>query len=94
MLVASGRARTAWLVTGFAISFLAAYTVNSSAFQRYFDPPILLAIGWCLASLESGRTTYGPIGRGQLRLAAFGVFSMQAIFALLTLYAKMRWAEG
>ncbi len=94
LLVASGRARTAWLVTGFTISFLAAYTVNSFAFQRYFDPPILLAIGWCLASLESGRTTYGPIGCGQLRVAAFGVFSLQAVFALLTLYTKMRWAEG
>ena len=94
LLVASGRARTAWLVTGFAISFLAAYTVNSSAFQRYFDPPILLAIGWCLASLDSRRTAYGTIGRGQLRVAAFGVFSLQAVFAFLTLYAKMRWAES
>jgi len=82
------------LVSGFAVSFLAAYTVNSSAFQRYFDPPILLAIGWCLASLDAGRTTYGPIGRGQLRLAAFGVFSLQAVFTFLTLYAKMCWAEG
>ena len=94
LLVASGRSRTAWLVTGFAISFLAAYTVNSSAFQRYFDPPVLLAIGWCLASLDAGRTTYGPIGRGQLRLAAFGVFSLQAVFTFFTLYAKLRWAEG
>jgi len=94
LLVASGRSRTAWLVAGFAISFVAAYTVNSSAFQRYFDPPVLLAVGWCLASLESGRTSYGTIGRGQLRLAAFGVFSLQAIFAGLTLYAKMDWATG
>lgn len=94
LLVASGRSRTAWLMTGFAVSFLAAYSVNSSAFQRYFDPPVLLAIGWCLASLDSGRSTYGPIGRGQLRLAAFGVFSVQAIFTFLTLYARMRWTEG
>lgn len=94
LLVAAGRARTAWLLAGFAASFLAAYTVNSFAFQRYFDPPILLALGWCLASLESRRTSGGRIGRGQLRLAAAGVCSMQIVFSVGTVYLMLEWATN
>lgn len=109
LLISAERARTAWLLAGFAVSFLAAYTVNSWAFQRYFDPPILLGIGWCLASLETaarvpatrGSATEGltradcnSLGTVQIRLAAIGVFVMQAVFAAFTLYGKMRWTVG
>jgi hypothetical protein len=92
LLVAAGRARTAWLLAAFAVSFLAAYTVNSFAFQRYFDPPLLLALGWCLASLEFRETSGGRIGRGQLRLAAAGVCSMQVVFSGISIYLMLGWA--
>ncbi len=46
-------------MSGFVVLFLAAYTVNSWAFQLYFDPLILLGIGRCLASLESTRFACG-----------------------------------
>ncbi|MDA9858809.1 hypothetical protein N9D23_11875 [Rubripirellula sp.] len=107
LLTTAGRGRTACLLAGFAISFSTAYTVNSWAFQRYFDPTILLAIGWCLASLETstrvrgapesapsglGRADCKPLGLVQVRLAAIGVFAMQAVFAAFTLYGKMGWS--
>ena len=92
ILVAADRARTAWLMAGFTVSFLSAYTVNSHAFQRYFDPLILLAIGWCLASLESRQTELGTIGKKRLRIAATAVFAMQAAHAAFSLYARMQWS--
>ncbi len=86
---AAGRERAAWLMLGFGVSFLAAYTANAQAFQRYFDPPVLLAIGWGLASACSARTEAGPVAAARLATAALGVAAMQIVFAIATLYLPL-----
>jgi hypothetical protein len=85
----AGRERAAWLMLGFGVSFLAAYTANAQAFQRYFDPPVLLAIGWGLATAARARTEAGPIRNGRLGFAAVGVAAMQMVFAVATLYLPL-----
>jgi hypothetical protein len=74
---------------GFGLSFLAAYTANAQAFQRYFDPPALLAIGWGLAAAANARTEAGPVTNGRLGVAAVGVAGMQMVFAVATLYLPL-----
>ncbi len=85
----AGRERAAWLMLGFGLSFLAAYTANAQAFQRYFDPPALLAIGWGLAAAANARTEAGPVTNGRLGVAAVGVAGMQMVFAVATLYLPL-----
>jgi hypothetical protein len=85
----AGRERAAWLMLGFGLSFLAAYTANAQAFQRYFDPPTLLAIGWGLAAAANARTEAGPVTNGRLGVAAVGVAAMQMVFAVATLYVPL-----
>lgn len=94
LLAAAGRARAGWLLIGFAASFLAAYTANAQAFQRYFDPAVLLALGWALALAVGARTSAGPLGSSRVALAAVGMAAMQAVFAVATLYLKMEFDPG
>ena len=89
LLVAAGRTRMAVLGVGFAVSFLVAYTANAQAFQRYFDPPVLLALGWCLAGVAGARTSAGTVTSAQVSTAALSAFAMQGCFAVLTLYRPL-----
>ena len=77
-----------------AASFIAAYTANFQAFQRYFDPPVLLALGWGLALAVGARTSAGPLGSSRVAVAALGMAAMQAVFAAATLYLKMGFDPG
>ena len=86
---AAGRERAAWLMLGFGVSFLAAYTANAQAFQRYFDPPALLAIGWGLAVAAGARTQAGPVTGGRIAVAGLGVAAMQMVFAAATLHLPL-----
>lgn len=89
LVTAAGRARTGWLMVGFGLSFLAAYTANTQAFQRYFDPPVLLAIGWALAAAVGARTDAGPISGPRVAVAGLGCFAIQAVLATATLYLPL-----
>ncbi|MEE2971915.1 MAG: hypothetical protein VX672_02220, partial [Planctomycetota bacterium] len=86
---AAGRSRAGWLLLGFAASFLAAYTANFQAFQRYFDPAVLLVLGWGLALAAGARTAAGPLGPARVAVAGLGMAIMQAVFAVATLYLAM-----
>lgn len=81
----AGRSRAGYLLIFFAISFVAAYTANSQAFQRYFDPPILLLIGWSLAIAH--READGMDRR--IVMAGLGCAAMQLVFASWTLYRPL-----
>lgn len=48
LLREANKGRAVFLLFLFGASFLAASTVNSQAFQRYFDGPTLLFLGWSL----------------------------------------------
>lgn len=89
LVEAAGRARAAWLMVGFGLSFLAAYTANAQAFQRYFDPPALLALGWALAASVDAKTAAGHVNGPRIAVAGFGCFAMQAVFAVATLYVPL-----
>ena len=89
MLGSAGRSRAGWLMVGFAASFLAAYTANAQAFQRYFDPPVLLTLGWCLALTVGGVTSGGPLTPARAACAGLGMAAMQAVFAVATLYLRL-----
>ena len=89
LLVAAGRTRMAVLGLGFALSFVVASSANAQAFQRYFDPPVLLALGWCLAGFAGARTSAGTISSRHVAIAALSSFAMQACFAGLTLYRPL-----
>ncbi len=89
LLVAAGRTRMALLGLGFALSFVVASSANAQVFQRYFDPPVLLALGWCLAGFAGARTSAGTISSRQVAIAALSSFTMQACFAALTLYRPL-----
>ena len=92
LVSSAGRTRAGWLMIGFAASFLAAYTANAQAFQRYFDPMVLLAIGWTML-LASGAVSAGGI-LTPLRIASAGIAAaaMQAVFAIATVYLKLGFA--
>ena len=94
LLESAGRSRAAWLLIGFALSFVAAYTANAQAFQRYFDPPVLLALGWGLALVVGARTSAGPLSGSRVAAAALGMAAMQAVFAVATLYLKLGFHPG
>ena len=89
LLRAAGRLRAGWLMLGFAVSFLAAYTANAQAFQRYFDPPVLLALGWCLALAAGAVTAGGVLAPARIAAAGLGLATMQVVFAITTLYLKI-----
>lgn len=93
LLVRSGQGRAAWITLALATSFLAAYSANLQAFQRYFDPAVLLALGWILALLRGGRTTSGRIEDGRLGATAIAIAAMQIALSLATLYIPL-WLEG
>ena len=81
----SGNGRGGVLLAFFAVSFLAAYTANSQAFQRYFDPPVLLAIGWGFALMHRERSNMDR----RILLAGLGCAAMQFVFAGWTLYRPL-----
>ena len=81
----AGRSRAGYLLIFFSLSFIAAYTANSQAFQRYFDPPVLLLIGWSLAIAH--RENDGVDRR--IMLAGLGCAAMQVVFAGWTLYRPL-----
>lgn len=83
------RSRAAWLMLGFAVSFLAAYTANAQAFQRYFDPPVLLALGWALSLSSGASTSGGVVSSGRIAWAGVGMGGLQVVFAVATLYLKL-----
>jgi hypothetical protein len=89
LLVAAGRTRMALLGLGFALSFVVASSANAQVFQRYFDPPVLLALGWCLVGFAGARTSAETISSRQVAIAALSSFTMQACFAGLTLYRPL-----
>lgn len=93
LLARSGRTRAAWLMLGFAASFLAAYSANLQAFQRYFDPIVLLAIGWTLALMRRGGSDGGAISDSRLAVAGVAASSVQIVFALATLYIPL-WLQS
>ena len=94
LLASAGRSRAGWLLIGFGASFIAAYTANAQVFQRYFDPPVLLALGWGLALTVGARTSAGPLGSSRVAVAALGMAAMQAVFAAATLYLKLGFDPG
>ena len=89
LLIRAGRTRAAWLLVGFAISFVAAYTANVQAFQRYFDPPVLLLLGWAAALVVGARTDAGVITPGRVALVVGVAAFMQAVFAIATIYLPL-----
>ena len=95
LLMRGGRTRAAWLLVGFAISFVAAYTANLQAFQRYFDPPVLLLLGWAAALAVGARTDAGVITPTRVVLVVGFAAFMQAVFAIATIYLPLiRLAAG
>lgn len=89
LLIRGGRARAALLLVGFSISFVAAYTANVQAFQRYFDPPVLLLLGWAAALTVGSRTDAGVISRTRVVFVVGVAAFMQAVFAIATIYLPL-----
>ncbi|MCH2145301.1 MAG: hypothetical protein MK082_09180, partial [Phycisphaerales bacterium] len=81
----SGNGRGGVLLAFFALSFLAAYTANTQAFQRYFDPPVLLAIAWALALMHRERSGMDR----RITIAAAACAVMQLVFAGWALYRPL-----
>ena len=81
-------------MVGFAVSFLAAYTANAQAFQRYFDPPVLLALGWALSLASNASTSGGRVSPGRIACAGIAMAAMQVFFAVSTLYLRLGTAPG
>ena len=90
----SGRSRAAWIMLGFGVSFLAAYTANLQAFQRYFDPVVLLAAGWSLSLMHGGRTDAGPVTGSRLVVAGAATAALQIVLATATLYVPLLLEHG
>ena len=85
----AGRLRAGWLLVGFGASFLAAYTANAQAFQRYFDPPVLLVLGWLLATCHGARTSGGLVSGARISAAGIACGAMQLALAVLTIYLRI-----
>ena len=94
LLASAGRSRAGWLLIGFAASFIVAYTANAQAFQRYFDPPVLLALGWALALTIGARTSAGSPGFPRIVVAGLAMAGMQAVFSGVTLYLQLGFDPG
>ena len=94
-IIQAGRSRAALLGIVFAASFLAAYTVNSQAFQRYFDGPVLLALGWAMAlAIRTGEDEHESDDRQQLLVAGVLAAAMQFVFSCWTIYRPLIAGEG
>ena len=76
-------------LVGFGASFRAAYTANAQAFQRYFDPPVLLALGWLLATCHGARTSGGLVSGARISAAGIACGGMQLALAVLTIYLRI-----
>lgn len=91
MLAEAGRGRAVFLLLLFAASFLAAYTVNSQAFQRYFDGPVLLFAGWCMVLAMRKDENNG----GQRVLFCSALMAlMQLVFCSWTIYRPLFFGDG
>jgi hypothetical protein len=91
MLAEAGRGRAAFLLLLFGASFLTAYTVNSQAYQRYFDGPVLLFAGWSL--VLAMRKNEDNDGQRVIFCGALMAL-MQLVFCSWTIYRPLFFGDG
>lgn len=86
LLREANNGRAVFMLFLFGASFLAASTVNSQAFQRYFDGPTLLFLGWSLV-LTIRSTDSNDEQRVVFTCALMAL--IQAVFCSYTLYLPL-----